>query len=233
MKINKTTWLQPEKVFIVSGGASANSLFLEDKKCHKIFFKYFNRFLSEMVEVLHYKLNASGWAILVRVKEESHVIEAYKKQRLKSSKANRNLDFVEPERMISEHFRYFLSSFARRCNHILGRQGVWVKKKFDRIGIDTLRDYKVQFEQICKIQDCIHEQKKKKYRPKLREYDLMNEMDEKSILKSSVLVYKSRLNIEKMPINVRIVRPYSDVLRQILGINKTNQKPSTNHPKME
>lgn len=233
MKKELTTWMHEDNIYIVSGGASANSLFFEDKKCHEMFFRYFQRFLDDMVDVLHYKLTKSGWAILIRTKSEDKIKKAYRRQRKLSYKADPLKEIFDTKRMLSEHFRFFLSSFVRTTNDYLGREGVLVKMKFSKIAINTLKDYKVQFERICQIQECIYQQKLKKYQPDKRNYDREGDMSDLSIWKSSINFYEKNLRLIEMPITVKLVRPYSDVLRQILAINKNDQKPYIEHPKME
>ena len=107
-----TTWLYPNQVYVLSGGACANSLFFEDKYCHQLFFKYLTRFVEPMVHILQYKLHATEWVLLIQTKSDKEIRKAYKYQRNKSKKADRSKDLVEVERMLSEHFRLFLSNFA-------------------------------------------------------------------------------------------------------------------------
>ena len=94
MKKEQTIWMQPDHVYVVSGGVSANSLLFEDKYCHELFFSYFRRFVSPMVEVLHYKLTATEWAMLIKTKSKRAIKKAYFKQREKSQVADRDKDFT-------------------------------------------------------------------------------------------------------------------------------------------
>lgn len=125
MSLKQTVWMYPNNVYVTSGGACANSLLFEDQYCHlpaeritsilqasQLFFKYLNRFVTPMAEVLHYKLNSTEWALLIRIRSEDEISNAYFKQRNKSRRADREKDFTETCRMLSEHFRMFLSNFA-------------------------------------------------------------------------------------------------------------------------
>ena len=125
MSHQQTIWMHPNKIYITSGGASANSLFFEDKHCHlpagrttsilqagELFFTYMKRFVSPMANILHYKLNSTEWAMLIHTKSEEEIQTAYFAQRAKSTTANRDKDLSEASRMLSEHYRMALSNFA-------------------------------------------------------------------------------------------------------------------------
>lgn len=233
----QTTWMYPNQLFIISGGASANSLFLEDKSSHEIFFDYFKRFVEPMVDLIHYKLTKTGWVLLIKTKSKLEINSAYLRQRNKSDKSDRTKDLIEPQRMLSEHLRMFLSNFAKRCNYILGRGGVWVKKRVENLRITNEKQYSKQFDLICDLQACNYRQLKKKYQAREDQYDkdklLLDEDTCPNRLRSSVSVYNGCKTLEEMPVRLRLVRPFSDVLRKILNNNNKNQNPDNPLPKIE
>lgn len=228
--------MHPEEIYVVSGGASANSLFLEDKHCHNLFFDYLSRFVCPMVTILHYKVNSSGWTLLIEVKSKEEINKAYLDQRNKSKTANRDKDLVEVKRILSEHFRMFLSNFAKECNRYLNRNGVLVLKKFDKQRITDEQEYQKQFDLIYDLQSCRYKQVLKKYQPDKSLYDKEGLLRDKEgvahVLCSSVGVYKKMVKIESLPISLALARPYSHVLRKVLkkGRNIKNPKypPSQN-----
>lgn len=229
--------MQADQLYVVSGGASANSLFLEDKICHQIFFDYFNRFISPMAELINYKLIATGWVLLIKTKSKLEIQNAYLEQRNKSLKADRTRDLKESKRMLSEHFRMFLSNFAKKSNDHLGRNGVVVKKRFDRFKIVNEHDYHQQFELICNLQSCNYKQVVKKYQADENQYDeeglLQIEHKTENVLRSGISVYRNRALLINIPIKLLVVRPYSYVLRKILNSNKNGNKPKTPPPPLE
>lgn len=250
MKQQDTIWMYPNQIYVVSGSASANSLFLEDKKCHTIFFDYLNRFVTPMVNILHYKLTATGWATVIQVKSKKEIKDAYFKQRNKSQKADRDKDLTEVRRMISEHFRMFLSNFARQCNAHLNRHGVWVLKKFDKLHVGTNADYTKEFERVCDLQSCNYHQLKRKYQPDKSLYDkekfLVDVEDVPHVLRSSIGVYERIIKIEKAPVSLKLVKPNSylptgrmgsilqaGVLRKMLLKAKNYLNPENPPPKIE
>lgn len=239
MKIQKeqTLWMQSDHVYVVSGGSSAQSLFMEDKLCHEIFFNYFNRFVGPMVDLLHYKVTSTSWAMLIKVRNEEKIQEVYLKQRSKSPTADRNKDLKEASHMLSEHFRMFLSNFAKRCNYYLGREGVWVKKRFDKILVSNENEYKKQFELICDLQECNYRQLKEKYQASECKYDqeklLINRDGFPHELKSGNIKYFGRGLERKLPCEVLVARPFSLVLREILKNANRTTNPPKNSAKLE
>ena len=232
MSQRNTIWMYPNRIYICSGGASANSLFFEDRYCHKLFFKYLNRFVSPMANILQYKLNATEWALLIQTKSEEEIRAAYFAQREKSDTANREKDHNETFRMISEHFRMLLSNFAKASNYYLGRKGVVVMKRFDKYPISSEVSYSEEFDRICDLKFCSYQQIKKKYSPDETFYDkdkLMEDNDKNpSVMRSALAYYRGLIRLEMMPIRLVKVKPKSNVLREMLyppQKQKFNKKP--------
>ena len=237
MCYQQTIWMHPDRVYVCSGGASANSMFFEDRYCHKLFFKYLNRFVIPMANILHYKLNATEWAILIHTKSEEEIKAAYFRQRNKSDTANREQDHTAACRMISEHFRMALSNFAKESNAYLGRKGVVVMKRFDKYPITSEKSYKQEFERICDLKFCSYQQIKEKYRADEELYDkneLLLDIDSiPHVLRSGIRMYKLSEKFEKGPILLKLIRPNSHVLRKILTKGKNNINPQNTNPKLE
>lgn len=246
----QTTWMHQNQVYIVSGGACANSLLFEDKYCHlpavrnssilqagELFFKYLKRFVLPMADILQYKLNATEWVLLVHTRSSNDIRNAYYNQRKQSDKADRTKDFEQIERMLSEHFRMFLSNFARECNMYRQRKGTLVMKRFEKLAIRKEKDYYREFERICDLKLCNYRQIKEKYQPDETEYDVENELIENNLtphaLRSAIGVYKGVLKIEMLPVSVKMVRPNTYILRKILKASNKNINPENPNPKRE
>lgn len=237
MEYKNTIWMHPNQVYVTSGGACANTLFFEDKHCHSLFFTYLNRFVRPMVDIIHYKLNATEWALLIRTKSEKEIRTAYFAQREKSDKANREIDHLDVSRMLSEHFRMFLSNFAKSCNAHRKRKGTVVMKRFDKFPITTEKDYYREFDKICDLKFCNYQQVMEKYQPDIKDYDkegLVSDYDEcPHELRNAVGVYRGALKVEKLPVSLIVVRPNSHLLRKILFNRKSKPNSHFRPPKLE
>ena len=203
-----------------------------------------------MVDILHYKMTPTGWVMAIETKSEKEIGNSYLTQRSKNQKADRTKDIKEAKRMISEHFRMFLSNFVKMSNSYLGREGVLVKKRFDKFLILNEEDYYREFELICDLQSCNYRQTVEKYRADESVYEEENEWQDKNgcidPVRSSIGLYSGRLKMREMPLEVFIVRPFSNlpagritfilqagVLRKILNQNKNDQNSQNQFPKRE
>ena len=188
-----------------------------------------------MVNILNYKLNATEWAILIHTKSAEEIKAAYFSQREKSDRADREKDHSEPFRMLSEHFRMFLSNFAKECNSYLGRKGVVVMKRFDKYPISTQMIYHQEFDRICDLKFCNYQQIKEKYRADKELYDvdnlLVDQNSEPHVLRSGNRFYSRGLTVENMPIDLLRVKPNTHVLRKILQKDKIIKNPEKPPPK--
>lgn len=139
--------------------------------------------------------------------------------------------------MLSEHFRVFLSLFARACNAHLMRKGVVVMKKFEKIPVRTEMNYYKEFEWIYDLKFCSYSQIKEKYQPDRSLYDREKEMvnveGQIHSLKSSIRVYKGLAKLEKLPVALEMVRPFSSVLRKILNKDQNDKNNENPRPKLE
>ena len=225
--MKKVNWAQANEIYILHGHSCARNLFMKDKRCHQIFITNLNRFVSKVGTILNYKVNEYGWAILIKTHEEKAIKEAYLAQRNKSKKANRDCDLEEVKRMISEFVRYFLSSTALQCNDHLGRKGVLVQKRFQKLWISNQAEYGKAFDAICRLQDFEKHQRKEYYQPPMDKYESEGiEFD--GLLRCGVGHYRSvscdGCWVDGL-VQVYVMRPGGDVLRQFFQNNKNNQIP--------
>ena len=67
--------------------SSANSLYFEDIQDHSLFFHLLEKYLGNMIELVHYGIIPTGWIILFKVSSEKDIRTAYHQLRSRSRKA--------------------------------------------------------------------------------------------------------------------------------------------------
>ena len=213
LKINIVTCLQKSIFFLQAG---------------EIFFKYLKRFVSPMAKILHYKLHSTEWVLMIYTKSEEEIKSAYCRQRNKSKTADREKDLTETKRMLSEHFRMALSNYVKSCNHYLKRRGGLVLRRFQKYPITSEKNYKQEFDRICDLKFCNYQQIKEKYVANKELYDvdnlLFDQNNQPHVLRSGNTFYARVLSREKMPVELMIVWPNSNVLRKILNPPSNDNK---------
>lgn len=133
MKNSKTQmWLEANKICLAAGDSVALNLMFETKKDHERFLKYWDKYLGGMTEIINYHLSPTGWTILFKTKSANTIQNAYLLQRKKSKKAISKNVLVDVGKILSEHFRIFLSQYVRRTNASHRRSGTLVKQSFSK-----------------------------------------------------------------------------------------------------
>lgn len=128
--------LQAGGFYIIQSKASANSNYFESDSLASVFFKYFNYYLKDYIDLYEYSLNQDGWIMAIRIKSASTVKKYYSKI-LEKRTDKENSSAKEIWRIISERFRVFISTYVRVSNKILGREGGLVKHKYERFSFDS------------------------------------------------------------------------------------------------
>lgn len=117
--------------------ASGRTCYFESEEEIEIFKLLFTRYMNNYVEVYHMEISSEGYQVLIKTRERRTVVNHYKKQCDKKGKSYR-VDFIkEPWHIISEQMRIFLSLYARKANKLREREGVLVKKRFERFLFET------------------------------------------------------------------------------------------------
>lgn len=178
-------WLMPNRVCIAKGDAVALNLMFETKSDHKLFIKLWETYLGGMTRIINYNLASTGWTVLFSTKSSEEISSSYRRLRKKSRKAKRKNQYTEVHRMLSEHFRIFLSQYVRRTNAKYKRKGTLVMQSFKKYVLDKYTDYKRVFELLTmncreKAQEFI------KYQADERGYDVKGEMEPESVWKVKI-----------------------------------------------
>lgn len=169
-KAKKQNWLEADQICLAQGDAVALNLMFETKKDHQRFLRMWNRYLGEMAEVINYYLSPTGWTILFRTRKSIEIFHAYKKQRKKSKKAMAQCELQCSSKILSEHFRIFLSQYVRSTNAANNRKGTLVMERFQKYVLKNGVDYEKFFALITHKQR--HEtQRLDKYRADESKYN--------------------------------------------------------------
>lgn len=228
IKKMKKSWLKSDSVCLAMSEAVALNLMFEDKRDHKLFFKCWKRYLGKMASIINYHLTPTGWKILFKTKDDEQIKSAYHHLRKQSRKAKHNHTLSDTSRMLSEHFRIFLSQFVRRSNAEKRRKGTKVMATFDRYVLNESTDYEYFFNKITR-QIRTKSQTNIKYQADETQYDCKKELTKESIWKVGTRMY---MGLEKRflkEFGVVLLRPKSSVLRKYLQTNIT-PKPPPPHP---
>ena len=190
MKI-KIDHFEANGLYLVWSSASANTLYFEDKIDHQMFLSFVDNFLGKMIDVVHYSIVPTGWALIFRTKSDTEIKEAYFTQRSKSKKVIFGQCKEKIGLMLSEHFRFAISLYVKSSNVIHNRHGSKIHSRIQKFILPT---QKVLENEIKKMEALVEfcEQTMPWYRPDYNFYcdDEMLSMDHK--LKSAKRLYKSK-----------------------------------------
>lgn len=218
----RVKWLDSEKICIAHGSATAKTLMFETKSDHALFLSYWEKYLGDMLELIHYKLSSTQWVLLFRTKDDESIRKAYKALRKKSKKAKKSKSLKDVQRILSEHFRIFLSQYVRRSNAISGREGSKVKCRFKKYIVKDLSEYEEIFNTITEEEE--PSQKHPRYQADEGEYDELKEMRADSVWKIGTRIYAGLEKYDKVLKKMALLLPSSDVLRNFL--NNQNIPPN-------
>lgn len=185
MKGKEVNWFKANAKCIAMGNAVALNLMFERHRDHQRFLVFWDKYLGAMTKILRYDLTPTGWTILFETYSEEKIKHAYVSQRQKSRKAKAKYMLKDTSKMISEHFRIFLSQYARRSNAKWRRRGTLVMEKFrkyvlpEKVNVDELFTFITKYSR--------KNQFRSEYRADESRYDREGEMTKESHWKSGVL----------------------------------------------
>lgn len=229
MDIQQIKWFEPQTLCLAQGAAVAQNLMFESKADHSLFLSLWERYLGNMAKLVQYHLSPTGWILLFKTYDSDSIKKAYLKQRYKSNKANKANTLEQPKRMLSEHFRIFLSRYVLESNQRINRQGTKVKSRFLKFIVNKAQNYIALFNQM-KIKLKALEQKSKRYNPDISRYDAEKEMAQNhSIWKTANWLYEKHVNRHPFVDNFLLVNTNSFVLQKKYdnnSIHKFHPPPS-------
>lgn len=220
----KTSWLKSDRICLAMGDAVARNLMFETQQDHELFFKCWKKYLGKMARLVNYHLSPTGWILLFETKSKEEIIDAYHELRSQSKKAKKNTTLQDVSRILSEHFRIFLSQYVRRCNARLERKGCMVLKRFHKYVLKEDIDYTYFFE-LIRGQKRKQAQTREKYQADLAAYDVENEMDRDSIWKVGSRMYAGLEKGFRRRFGLRLIKPTSYVLRKYFNESKILKNP--------
>lgn len=222
IKEMKKSWLYSDSICLAKGEAVALNLMFETKKDHEIFLIFWNKYLGNMATLINYHLSPTGWTILFKTKSENEIKTAYHEFRSTSKKAKKDHYLNEVSRILSEHFRIFLSQYARRMNANNGRKGTLVLQRFSKYILDKKKDFERFFNMITNQEHTSSQVQK--YKANESKYDLKNEMSNESVWKVGNRLYEGLDVGFREFLREDLLRPENPVLRNFLKITqKQNQ----------
>lgn len=209
------SWLKSNAICIAMGDAVASNLMFETMHDHQLFFSLWDKYLGRMSVLINYSLTPTGWILLFRTNSKDEIKTAYWEQRKQSKKAKSESALHDESRMLSEHFRIFLSQYVRQSNRNHQRKGTKVMERFHRYILNETSDYDKLFESLTR-QRRKDPQIKEKYQANLSEYDKEDQMKDDSIWKVGTRMYQGFEMWFRMKFRVELIYPQSSVLRKYL-----------------
>lgn len=153
--------MQANSIYLLKGECGANSVFFENKKEAKLFTNLVDYYLHDYAEVNSFQNSKDGWILIITLKSENKIKEAYRKRREKSKKCKSECTFEEVWRIISEQIRILLSCYVKTTNARNEREGGKVKSSYKRHYFDNL-------EEAIKVMQEMEEQEIDQSQPKAR-----------------------------------------------------------------
>lgn len=214
MDIQRIEWLEPNRVCMTQGAAVALNLMFESAFDHALFLSLWDRYLGRMATLVQYNLSATSWILLFKTADGDTIRKAYLKQRSKSKKAKSSLTLQDPKRMLSEHFRIFLSRFVRESNSVSNRQGARVKHRFQKFIVNQTEDYRRAFNEMkSRIKSL--EQRMERYKADEAGYKEIRGLKRKeNIYQTANWFYKRKVRRHPIVDNFGIVNFFDSVLRK-------------------
>lgn len=163
--MKETKEFNPGGYYLFESTASARSCYFESNEEIKIFKSLFNRYLGKYIDIHKMFISSEGYNILLRIKDKSILIKAY---RLFCRKKRRNYDTKKEReiwRIISEQMRVFHSLYVKTVNKLRNRSGVLVKQSYKRYYFECEKEFTLYMEEMKKGKE-IQNQKNKRYRVK-------------------------------------------------------------------
>lgn len=211
----KNTWLEANSICLAQGESVALNLMFENQKDHELFLQYWKKYLSKMATLINYHLTPAGWTLLFRSKSAKEIEAAYLELRSTSKKAKKKHTLTQASKMLSEHFRIFLSQFVKRTNTRHQRKGTKVKQRFQKYILRDTSEYEELFDMLTR-QKRRESQSRRKYRADETKYDQKGELDQESKWRVGTRVYKGLEEGFRKWLGMELVLPKSDVLRNYL-----------------
>ena len=161
--MKKTREFYGSGYYVFESKASANSLYFENMKEVRLFFKYVDYFLSDFIKIHEYLITKDGWTMQVTIRDKKSILKNYEKCRDRSIDCDRKLDHKEVWKIVSERVRLMISHYVKNSNFSERREGSKVKESYQKFYFESFQEAKSHMESL-RNQTKTHYQRKRKYR---------------------------------------------------------------------
>ena len=161
--MKKVKELQENGFYAIQINASASSALVEKVNHAKKFIKLVDNRLVGFAVVYDFLITVDCIFLILKIESQRKVLENYQDQRERSNKANRELDYEEVWRIISEQFRQLISIYVKWFNKDTGRSGSMVARNYERFYFEDSYEASTYIMNL-KNEKLRKSQKKKKYR---------------------------------------------------------------------
>lgn len=188
--------------------ACSNTVYFEALDNTKSFLQIANQHLKEYLHIHEYMLCKDGWVFIARLKSKENIQMAYAKKRKKYKKPPKE---IAVWKIISEQVRLFIAKYVTHYNAITKREGVLVKRPYERYYFETLSEAKRVIKRIRRRLVGL-QQGKKMYRAKKGHYRIPKKLGKGGIYLSS----KRRRRVEGELRNELELSVFQRVKRKVL-----------------
>lgn len=173
--------MQARSLYLFKSVACSNTVYYEELEHTKIFLGLAQKHLNEFLTIHEYMLTKDGWMFLARLKSKNQILKAYANKRKKLNKSPKDIPVWQ---IVSEQIRLFLSSYVTKYNNSTGREGVLVKRPYQRFYFESKQEAMSIIQRIRRRVIGI-QQTNKKYRAKRGHYRIPKTLGKGSIYLSS------------------------------------------------
>lgn len=137
--------MQAGCLYLFKSVACSNTVYFEELDHTKVFLELANQHLKAFLHIHEYMICQDGWVFVARLKSKKQILSAYAKKRKKYKKTAKELPVWK---IISEQMRLFIGTYVTRYNSLTGREGVLVKRPYERHYFETNIEAKKMIQRI-------------------------------------------------------------------------------------
>ncbi len=132
--------LEPDRFYHIYNRANGSELLFRNTENYKFFLRRYKKYITPIVHTYAYCLLPNHFHMLVRVKNEMELLEAYEKK-LRTPRANLG-DFSNLQGFATQQFSNFFNSYAKAYNKQYNRMGSLFIHAYNRIPISSQHQLK-------------------------------------------------------------------------------------------
>lgn len=174
-------------MYLIRGASTANSSFFEKLSDCKLFLALADRYLGRFLTINSFQNNRDGWAMIITTRSADEIKRAYLARRAKSKKCNKQFEFKEVWRMLSDQVRILLSTYVKMTNSETRRSGGKVRCRYQRFAFESAEEAE-RMKQLLETEVYDQAQEVKRYRPSVWMSSIRARMIKTSVYVSSALL---------------------------------------------